>query len=138
MSPTTAMLLPMIGHAFLVFTLYALLMMRRKAAFAGGADIDIWRKGGQEPAISHTVHRNLANQFELPMLFHPVCLALYFTDADNIVTIVLAWVFIAARCLHSYEHVTKNRLRYRRLFFIAGFVPLVLLWGWLGVWIAFE
>lgn len=138
MSPTTAMLLPLVGHVALVFVLYGLLMVRRASARAGGASEEIWRSGGDEPAVSYAVNRNLANQFELPMLFYPVCMALYFTDADNGVTIFLAWIFVLARCLHSFEHVTRNRLPWRRMYFLASFLTLAALWSWLAVWIVFE
>ena len=91
-----------------------------------------------EPSESLMVRNNLANQFELPVLFHIACLLLYITDADNIVTILLAWLFVAARYVHTYVHVTSNRLRYRAPAFIVSFVTLGLMWAWMAVWLAFE
>lgn len=97
-----------------------------------------YRDTGQEGRESYLVNRNIANQFELPVLFHPVCLLLYITDADNIVTVVLAWLFVISRYAHSFVHVTSNRLRYRAPLFAIGFALLVCLWGWLAIWLALE
>ncbi len=139
MSTTSAMFWPMIAHAFLVFWLYGLLAYRRKKfTFVDGDAVRRFRDAGEEAPESKLVNRNIANQFELPMLFHAACLLLYITDADNIVTVVLGWIFVLSRVFHSYIHVTSNRLRYRGPAFIAGFVALVLMWGWLFIWLALE
>ncbi|WP_252094053.1 MAPEG family protein [Rhizobium skierniewicense] len=139
MSPTTAMFWPMIAHAFLVFGLYVLLFIRRrKYTFISKEDFKRFRDTGEEAQQSRLVNKNIANQFEMPMLFHAACLLLYITDADNIATIFLAWIFVAGRYVHSYVHVTSNRLRYRGPAFVVSFAALVLMWGWLAVWLALE
>ena len=139
MSPTTAMFWPMIAHVALVFGIYALLNRRRTALRrAGKVTTEQFRELRDEPSESLMVRNNLASQFELPVLFHVVCLLLYITDADNIATIVLAWLFIVARYAHTYVHVTSNRLRYRTPAFVVSFVMLGLMWAWLAVWLAFE
>ena len=130
---------PMIAHALLVFGLYVLLFIRRKKyTFSNKEAFKRFRDAGEEADQSRVVNKNLANQFELPMLFHAACLLLYITDADNIATIILAWIFIAARYIHSYVHVTSNRLRYRAPAFAISFLALILMWGWLGIWLALE
>ena len=139
MSPTTAMFWPMIAHAFLVFILYALLLHRRKNhTLTSREAVTQYRERGEEGQASYLVNRNIANQFELPVLFHAICLLLYITDADNVVTVVLAWLFVISRYAHSYVHVTSNRLRYRAPLFGIGFALLVCLWGWLAIWLALE
>lgn len=139
MSPTTAMFWPMIAHAFLVFGLYALLFYRRrKYTFLNGDAVRRYRDAGEEAPESRVVNKNIANQFELPMLFHAACLLLYITDADNIATIILGWIFVFTRYVHSYVHVTSNTLRTRALSFAIGFASLVMMWGWLFIWLALE
>ncbi|KKX24646.1 MAPEG family protein [Rhizobium sp. LC145] len=134
-----AMLWPMIAHAALVFGLYYLLSKRRFAAVrSGSAKAEQFKENREEPPESLLVRNNIANQFELPVLFHAGCLALYVTTADNIVTVALAWVFVASRYAHSYVHVTSNRLRYRRPIWIVGFFSLMAMWIWLAVWLALE
>ncbi len=137
MTFSNIMIWPMIAHAFLVFGLYYLLSSRRiDAVHAGTAKAEQFKENRDEPLESLLIHNNLKNQFELPLLFHVVCLALYLTTADNVVTAFLAWAFVLSRYVHSYVHITSNRLRHRRPIWITGFFLLIALWIWLGVWLA--
>lgn len=134
---TNATLWPMIAHAALVFFLYWLLSKRRFAAVkAGSAEAAQFRENRQEPPESLLVHNNLKNQFELPVLFHAVSLALYVSTADNALTVALGWIFVLSRVAHSYVHITSNRLRHRRPIFLVGFFTLVAMWLWLALWLA--
>lgn len=134
---SNATLWPMIAHAALVFLLYWLLSKRRFAAVrSGSAQAAQFRENREEPPASLLVHNNLRNQFELPVLFHAVCLALYVSTADNWATVALAWIFVLSRYAHSYIHITSNRLRHRRPLFITGFLSLVGMWTWLAIWLA--
>ena len=137
MSPTEATIWPMIAHVALVFCLYLLLSSRRMGAVREGrARPDQFRENREEPAESLVVKNAIANQFELPVLFYAVSILLYLVDADNTVTVAGGWLFVALRYAHAYVHVTSNRLRYRRPLFIAGLLVVMLLWIWLGVWLA--
>ncbi|MFC6445233.1 MAPEG family protein [Shinella zoogloeoides] len=137
MSPTEATIWPMIAHVALVFCLYLLLSSRRMGAVKEGrARPDQFRENREEPAESLVVKNAIANQFELPVLFYAVSILLYLVDADNTVTVAGGWLFVALRYAHAYVHVTSNRLRYRRPLFIAGLLVVMLLWIWLGVWLA--
>ncbi|SIQ00162.1 hypothetical protein SAMN05880590_101706 [Rhizobium sp. RU35A] len=139
MLPSEAMIWPMIAHVVLVFFLYILLSVRRVAAVrAGRATVSQFRENLQDPPDSLFVHNNLKNQFELPVLFHVVCMALYMTSGDNPVIIGLAWFFVLSRCVHTYIHVTSNRIRYRRLAFMAGAAALGCMWIWLALWLALN
>lgn len=105
---------PLFAHVALVYGLYALLGLRRaKMIRAGSIAKSDYRENRGEPAESLAVKNCLANQFELPVLFHVCCILLYITDSDNIVTVGLAWIFVALRYAHAAVHVTSNELRYR-------------------------
>jgi hypothetical protein len=137
MSPTEATIWPIIAHVALVFCLYLLLSSRRVGAVKEGrARADQFRENREEPAESLVVKNAIANQFELPVLFYAVSILLYLVDADNPVTVAGGWLFVALRYAHAYVHVTSNRLRHRRPLFIAGLMVVMLLWVWLGVWLA--
>src|SRR4051812_43404516 len=137
MPSTNAMLWPMIAHAALVFFLYWLLSKHRSAAVkSGSVKAGQFRENREEPIESLLVHNNLKNQFELPILFYAVSVALYVSTADNTATVALGWVFVISRYAHSYVHLTSNRLRYRRPAFMLGFATLVVMWLWLAVWLA--
>ncbi len=134
---STAILWPMIAQVLLVYCVYALLSLRRRQAVRGGhARVSQFRENREEPPESLFVRNNLANQFELPVLFYVACLALFVTGAGDAVSVTLAWLFVASRVMHAVVHVTTNRIRHRQPLFIAGFVLLALLWLWLALSIA--
>lgn len=133
----TAIFWPMIAHVALVVGLYALLGLRRGAAVkAGRAKVSQFRENLNEPADSLFVRNSLSNQFELPVLFHVVCLALHVTGSDGTWAVALAWLFVLSRYVHAFIHVTSNRIRYRQPVFTFGFAVLIALWAMLGVRIA--
>lgn len=132
---------PMVAHAVLVFALYALLGWRRnRMVKAGRIRISQFRENhaADEPAESLVVRNSIANQFELPLLFHACCIVLYVTQADNLAAVILAWLFVATRYAHAFVHVTSNSLRYRSPLFALGFIVLACMWVWLGIWLAFS
>ncbi|MGL4197974.1 MAG: MAPEG family protein [Allorhizobium sp.] len=127
---------PLLAHALLVFCLYALLVVRRAAVVRSGKVERIaFRENLAEPEESRVVNRAIANQFELPVLFYAACVLLFITEADNIVAVVLAWIFVVARYVQVAMQLTGN-LPLRRLSFMVGFASLFLMWLWLGVWMA--
>ncbi len=120
---------PMLAHVALVYGVYFLMYLRRSAAVrSGGARVSQFRENREEPAESLFVRNNLANQFELPVLFHVCCLALYATAGAGLVAVVLAWVFVASRYVHAWIHVTSNRIRFRQPAFSLGFLALGAMW----------
>ena len=132
---------PMVAHAVLVFILYALLGWRRRVLVNDGRiKPSQFRENhaADEPAESLVVRNNIANQFELPLLFHACCIVLYVTQADNLPAVILAWLFVATRYAHAFVHVTSNSLRYRSPLFAMGYAVLAGMWVWLGVWLAFS
>ena len=130
---------PMVAHVALVFALYALLSTRRASLIRSGEiDASLFRENRDEPGDSLIVRNSIANQFELPVLFHLCCVLLYVTEADNLLSLGLAWLFVALRYAHAFIHVTSNRLRYRQPLFMAGFLVLVAMWTWLSVWMAMS
>ena len=137
MSTSTAIFWPMMAQALLTYAIYALGSYRRVGAVkAGKARASDFRIPSIEPEPSASAIRNLSNQFELPVLFFVVCLSLYVTSGAGTVAVVLAWAFVAARVVHSYVHVTSNRIRIRRPLFILGYFINLVLWLLLAIHIA--
>lgn len=133
----TAIFWPMIAHVALVFGIYGLMALRRKQAVeAGSVRISQFRENRDEPVESLFVRNNLANQFELPVLFHACCLALQASGGAGSVVLVLAWIFVVSRYAHAAIHVTTNRIRHRQPAFIVGFLALAAMWAALAVHIA--
>ena len=130
----TAIFWPMIAHAVLVVAIYAMLGLRRRQAVgSGNAKVSQFRENRDEPAESLFVRNALQNQFELPVLFHAVCLALQAGGAVDTLTLSLAWLFAVSRYVHSFIHVTSNRIRHRQPAFVVGFLAVIALWVLLAV-----
>ncbi len=128
---------PMIAHVLLVYIVYAIMAQRRFGAVRSGAvKASQYRLRGNEPEASAAVSGNLMNQFELPVLFHVLCLALYVTNGVNFLTLVLMWLFVASRYIHAFVHTTSNTLVLRHNAFLFGAVVLALCWIWFALHIA--
>lgn len=131
---STAIFWPMIAHVALVYGIYALMSMRRRQAVReGSARTSQFRENRDEPAQSLFYRNNLANQFELPVLFHVGVLALFVTGGAGLAAVVVAWVFVLSRYAHAYIHVTSNRIRLRQPAFVVGFLAAGLLWALLAL-----
>lgn len=126
---STAIFWPMIAHVALVYIVFGVLRLRRtEAVRTGAASPATWKARGAEPAVSTAANNNLLNQFELPLLFHVCCLALFVTNGANYLLLALAWIFVASRYLHAFVHLTGNSIRWRAGVFIVGTVILFLMW----------
>jgi hypothetical protein len=130
----TTIFWPVIAHVLLVFIVYGLLSLRRTAAIkAGNVKLSDFRANRHEPRESVFVNNNLLNQFQLPVLFYIVCVCLYVTAGNSMVTLLLAWLFVISRYVHAAVHVTTNRMPYRQSAFAVGYVVLGLLWLWFAL-----
>ena len=125
-------LLPMGALALLTFLVLGLVPVRRfRAAFAGQVGASDFRYG-ESPRVPGEVsipNRNYMNLLELPVLFYIVCVLNYVTAPTvSATTLVLAWVYVGFRALHSVVHLTYNNVMHRLAMFAAGNVVLAALW----------
>jgi len=133
----TAIFWPMIAHALLVFIVYVVLAIRRREMVVSGqAKAQAYKQRATEPEGSMNASNNLMNQYEAPVLFHVVCLALHATAGVSYVVVVLAWLFALSRYLHAYIHLTTNKLKHRNYAFRAGLGVLLLMWIWFTLHLA--
>ncbi|HXJ22378.1 MAG TPA: MAPEG family protein [Polyangia bacterium] len=86
---------------------------------------------GEAPEVPEDVavaNRNLMNLLEMPILFYVVTICFYVTHHVGKGPVVLAWIYVGLRLLHSWEHLTTNHvLRRLTAFALSNFV-LVALW----------
>jgi hypothetical protein len=119
------LIFPMAAHVALAAFLYALLTVARAPAvwgFGRRADgSNPW--ADMEPRIS----ANLSNQFEWPLFFHVACLLLLQLQPGT-VALVLAWIFIAGRVLHSAVQILTRNVRLRGMVFTVNFLAVLGLW----------
>lgn len=74
-------------------------------------------------------NRNYMNLLELPVLFYVVCMLNYVTGASvSFSALILAWVYVGLRVLHSVVHLTYKNVFHRLAMLAASNVALAALW----------
>lgn len=125
------LLLPMLCQILWAALLYVLLTLLRAPKIWGlGANPDGSNPFAKwEPRVS----ANLSNQFEWPVLFYAICvLLLARPEWYQPIDVVLAWLFITGRMLHSAVQILTTNIRLRGLIFTINFLAVLAMWWVLG------
>jgi hypothetical protein len=106
---------------------------RVRAVRAGRVPARAFRFGesADVPPDVAIVNRHLMNLLEMPLLFYVVVLGFYVTRQGSAGVFWLSWVYVALRLMHSFVHLTSNRIIPRLATFAAGNVALLAMWLWL-------
>lgn len=121
-----SLIIAMAAHVLLVALLYVLLTVARAP--------DAWGIGhcsdGTNPwgFIEPRIGANLSNQFEWPLFFYVACLILL-RQEPNTAAVVLAWIFVIGRVLHSLVQILIPNIRLRGVVFTINFLAVLGLWG---------
>lgn len=125
-----AILAPVFAQVLLTFALLFWTGRRRLSAVRGGAVKGRALTLGQRdwPAPAQQAANTFSNQFEIPVLFYVlVGLALATRKAD-LAFVILAWVFVASRCVHAAVYLTSNHIPHRFRAYAAGTLVLLAMW----------
>lgn len=122
---------PVLAQVFLTLVMFIVLGARKaKVVKAGNVnrqqaalDNRVW------PEDVVKVSNNIANQFEVPILFYILCVVLYSINAAGVVAVVLAWLFVISRYAHAWVHVGANYVPMRLRLFMVGCVVLLAMLG---------
>jgi hypothetical protein len=85
------------------------------------------------PVKPEQAARNLINLFEMPVLFYTLIMVLIWTQKTDSTSLLLCWIFVAARYIQSFVHLGPNKVRYRFLAYLVGTLVLFATWGRLAV-----
>jgi len=125
---------PMLAQIGWTFFLYAwLTWARQQAVKCGKIDYSVFLLGRDEPLEVARITRNLANQFELPVVFYTVVVLLVALRAVGTIDIVAAWAFFAGRIVHSLVQTLTNDVVLRGRVFLISFVAAGVLVAHVGV-----
>src|SRR5688500_8978743 len=119
------LVVPMAAHVALAAFLYVLLTVVRAPAVWGVGR----RPDGSNPwaSVEPRISANLANQFEWPLFFHIACLFLLQFQV-SLAALVLAWIFVFGRVLHSAVQILTRNVRLRGIVFTINFLAVLGLW----------
>lgn len=121
-------LLAVLVQAGLTLALYFVLFRARAAAVRrGDATFDTFAVPRDEPREAARVSRSLSNQYELPVIFYALVLALVGLGATTLFDAAVAWIFALSRIAHAWVHTMGNDVLSRGRVFAVGFVCVVVL-----------
>ena len=73
-------------------------------------------------------NRNFMNLLELPILFYIACILLFITNGTSSLILVMAWLFVIFRIIHSIIHLTYNKVLHRFIAFSCSNLLLLSIW----------
>jgi hypothetical protein len=109
---------------------------RTQAVRRGEVDHSCFVLGREEPLHIARITRNLANQFELPVIYYALMLLLIALGWARTMDVVTAWVFVAGRIAHSLVQTLTDNVVLRGWVFLISFFAVGVLAvhaAWLGV-----
>ncbi|MGE3973663.1 MAG: MAPEG family protein [Bdellovibrionales bacterium] len=124
-------LFPMIFYVFYIWCLALLNFRTRLGAIKSKKMPMQFFKSYQGDASERVVvvGRHYDHQFELPTVFLILCVAHFAMKNVDQITLILAWLFVASRLGHSFEHLGKNRIMKRVRWFATGWLMILGLAG---------
>ena len=121
----------MLAMVLLTFMVAGTMFWRRIAALKAG------RIHPQAVALSSQVSSllqdsrasdNFRNLFETPVLFYIAILIIYSARMGSAAYLILAWIYVASRFLHSWIQCGKNKVMSRFKVFVLSCVTLLIIW----------
>ncbi|MFT6092622.1 MAG: hypothetical protein ACJA2Q_000511 [Pseudohongiellaceae bacterium] len=85
-------------------------------------------QGSDLPDMVAKSTRNFNNLFEVPVLFYVGALAYIALGLTAPTPVLCAWLFVAARALHSLIHLTYNNVLHRLIIFGVGNISVLVMW----------
>ncbi|MGB9365451.1 MAG: MAPEG family protein [Xanthobacteraceae bacterium] len=95
----------------------------------------LWRH--DEPHHVARIAYNLANQFELPVIFYAAVVLLIATNEVTTIDLIAAWFFVAGRVIHTLVQCLTDNVPLRGQVFLINFAGVALLVGHVTL-LAFE
>ena len=86
---------------------------------------------------SESAANNYLNLFESPVLFYVAILLTLMLMVQDSILVILVWTYVTSRYIHSFIHVTYNRVMHRFSVFIFSSFVLFAIWVRLG-WIILQ
>ena len=125
-----SLLWPLLAQILWTFMLYAwLTWARSRAVRRGEVDYSCFELGREEPRAIARITRNLANQFELPVIFYAVVILLVAIEEEELIDVVAAWVFVAGRIIHTMVQTLTDNVKLRGRVFMINFLAVAVLVG---------
>src|SRR5215470_8922482 len=124
----TSILWPMLAHIGWIVLLYTWLTYARMRAVARGEiERSCFVLGRDEPLQVARITRNLANQFEWPVMFYALVVLLVALGKVTLVDVIAAWVFVLGRVIHTLVQTLTDNVPLRGQVFMINFLAVLVL-----------
>ena len=137
----TPLLIPLLAQVALTF-IVMLIMYRKRVA-----EMQLKRIHPQRVKTRSITHgvlvdsesaaNNYLNLFESPVLFYVAILLTLILMVQDTILVILVWTYVTSRYIHSFIHVTYNRVMHRFSVFVFSSFVLFAIWVRLG-WIILQ
>ena len=124
-------LYPIFALAALTFcVLFRMGWLRNQAVRQRRVPIKFYRTYdvGHEPEDMRVLTRHFINLFEAPVLFYTGVLLCYVTQSTSTLMIMLAWLYVALRLVHSVIHLSYNNIQHRFVVYGLSWVVMLVFW----------
>lgn len=129
---TTAILWPTFALVLLIFVVWTTLVVQRltliKRTPPGRGDLASSAGSQRYFAPVEMPANNLANLFEMPVLYFALVPLLLLTHHAGHLDVALAWLYVALRAVHSFIHIGPKRVPPRFFAFLASCAVLSAMW----------
>ena len=127
------MLYPMFFMVMLTFVILLFtLRIRLTSVRRGEVSLSYYSmfQGEEIPDLVIKTSRNVANLFEVPVLFYAAGVLYVALEMSDPLPVTLAWLFVIARVIHTGIHLSYNNVMHKLIVFGLGNLPV------LGMWIS--
>lgn len=135
------LLIPLLAQVALTF-IVMIIMYRKRVTEMKTKRIHPQRTKTRSKALgvltdSETAANNYTNLFESPVLFYTAILLTLILMVQDSILVILAWTYVGSRFIHSFIHITYNRVMHRFMVFLFSSFVLFAIWVRLG-WIIVQ
>lgn len=113
-----------------VMTLAKMFLARRHAIISGQMKMSYFKTftGGEQSEEVLKTGRHFSNLLEAPVLFYVACILGMIIPLQGLAFTILAWVYVALRCVHSYIHLGYNKVMHRLRAYALSWLILIAMW----------
>ncbi len=133
------MLLPLLAQVLLTFLVWSYLYITRVAEMKRKSihpqSLNVRSRLQELLTESAAPANNFMNLLEMPVLFYLAVLLSLILLVQDEVLVILAWLYVALRYVHSLIHCTYNKVMHRFQVYFISCIVLLLIWLRLAAYI---
>lgn len=131
-----ALLYPLLVQVTLTFVVMFRMYAQRSAEFRAERirprEVATRREAMNRLRSSAASSDNFSNQFEMPVLFYTAVVLAVTLLVQDLLLVMLAWIYVGLRVIHAAIHLSYNDVLHRFYAFVLSAFVLLAIWLRLG------